>query len=351
MKDDGRQAAPLRGLDYGSMWQQLVPQYGESEAKAIIRMVLDMRFGLSLADIYVGRLAQLSASEGEELFAIMHRLTAGEPVQYVLGEAPFAQYIYKVRAGVLIPRPETEELVDWISPPDSRESLQGNLLDIGTGSGCIAITLAKRNPQARVTGWDLSPVALSVATENARRLGARVTFEQKDILREGEGVRDARCEVRGTRIDFSNCQNYSRTSHLVPRTSKKITSYLAPRTSHLEKDHLVPRPPAPWDLIVSNPPYICEQEKPAMHANVLDYEPAEALFVPDSDPLLFYRAIADFSMEWLKNEGKLYFEINPLYARELADLLAHRGYTSIETRCDAFGKERFIKATWKQPEK
>ncbi|MBQ9704768.1 MAG: peptide chain release factor N(5)-glutamine methyltransferase [Paludibacteraceae bacterium] len=292
---------------YRQLWQQLVPRYDESEAKAIVRMVLDMRFGLSMAAVYSGGVEQLSADRQSELARIMHRLTAGEPVQYVLGEAPFAQDIYKVRAGVLIPRPETEELVDWISPPDTPGCLQGTLLDMGTGSGCIAITLAKRNPQVRVTGWDLSPIALSVAAENARRLQADVTFERKDILKEG-------------------------------RSEDAKASLSLP-------------PSKGWDLIVSNPPYICEQEKSAMHANVLEHEPCEALFVPDSDPLLFYRAIADFSMEWLKNEGKLYFEINPLYARELTDLLTRRGYTSVETRCDAFGKERFIKATWKQPEK
>jgi release factor glutamine methyltransferase len=245
---------------------------------------------LSLADIYAGKVTELSPNDTIELEKMMGRLEAGEPVQYVLGQASFHGYIYKVCPGVLIPRPETAELVDWIAE-DRRPDL--SVLDIGTGTGCIAVTLALLLPQAKVTAWDISPVALQVAAENARKYDADVTVVKQDTL---QALADGR----------------------------------------------------QWDVIVSNPPYIAEQERAAMDRNVLDYEPSLALFVADDDPLLFYRAIARYAIKSLKNDGELFFEINPRYINELQSLLADIGFTAVEVRNDQYGKQRMIKASCKR---
>ena len=170
------------------------------------------------------------------------------------------------------------------------------ILDIGTGSGCIAITLALEMPEAKVTAWDISDDALRIASENASRFGAKVTFEHRDIL------------------------------------SISLTSHVSPLTPH-------------YDLIVSNPPYICHKEADGMAKNVLDYEPHQALFVPDDDPLLFYRAIAQYATKALKPQGSLFFEINPLYASSLSQLLSTMSCYDIQTLPDQFGKLRFLKAT------
>jgi release factor glutamine methyltransferase len=199
---------------------------------------------------------------------------------------------YHVEPGVLIPRPETEELVRWKPLPLPSPKGEGvNILDIGTGSGCIAITLAAMYPEAKVTAWDISEKALEVARKNAKHLAVNVNFEQVDIL--------------------ANSQQ------------PKANSY---------------------DIIVSNPPYICNKEREAMEQNVLDYEPHEALFVPDDDPLLFYRAIAEYGNKALKSDGWLYFEINPLYAEPLRELLSTMSYHDLEIKNDQYGKQRFIRA-------
>ena len=224
----------------------------------------------------------------------MLRLEKGEPVQYIIGVADFYGRQFQVAPGVLIPRPETSELCRWII--SCRQEAGGRILDIGTGSGCIAITLALDIPDAIVTAWDISDDALRIASENARRLGASVTFEHCNAL------------------------NIS------------LTSHLSPLTSH-------------YDLIVSNPPYICEKEKSAMECNVLDHEPHLALFVPDDDPLLFYRTIAQYAAEALTAQGSLFFEINPLYADDLAQMLRMMSYHGILIHQDQFGKPRFLKAT------
>ena len=372
-------------MTYNQLWKRLTAIYNEREAQAIVRTVLDALFGMSLTDICLGKVTQLSADDTTRLEKIMQRLEKSEPVQYVLGAEWFAGRLFDVAPGVLIPRPETEDLVKWtcdeakekekednskeergkeemevsekgeapkkeeqpLSTPlkEEKEGLRKgkdasqkeeqslssplkeeeeglrkgkdasqkeeqllssflknnkevsekgeeaphpSILDIGTGSGCIAITVALALPQARVTAWDISTDALAIAAGNAHRLGASVRFEHQDALS-------------------------------------------------------APDDEACWDVIVSNPPYICDRERADMSDNVLSYEPELALFVPDSDPLLFYRAIARYASKALKPGGRLLFETNTAYVHEVAQAMANEGFTAIEVRNDCFGKPRMVK--------
>ena len=283
-------------MDYEvALWHRLTDLYDPGEAKAIVRWVLDVRFGLSLADILCGKVTQLSADDQTELEKIMLRLEKGEPVQFVLGVADFFGRQFHVEPGVLIPRPETAELCQWIvEERRSKERRSNTILDIGTGSGCIAITLALEIPNAKVTAWDISDEALRIAAGNAAALGANVIFEHHDIL----------------------------DSSLFTLHSSLFS----------------------WDLIVSNPPYIYNKERQHMSRNVLDYEPHEALFAPDEDPALFYKCIARYAWQTLNPDGQLYFELNPLSARTVADYLQEIGFSKIEIRQDQFNKQRFLKA-------
>lgn len=373
-------------MTYNQLWKRLTAIYNEREAQAIVRTVLDALFGMSLTDICLGKVTQLSADDTTRLEKIMQRLEKSEPVQYVLGAEWFAGRLFDVAPGVLIPRPETEDLVKWAcdeakekednskeergkeekevskkrealkkeeqplsSPlkeekeglrkgedasqkeeqpssfplkeekeglrkgedaPQKEEQLLSSLLknnkevpkkgeeaphpsilDIGTGSGCIAITVALALPQARVTAWDISTDALAIAAGNAHRLGASVRFEHQDALN-------------------------------APDDEER------------------------WDVIVSNPPYICDRERADMSDNVLSYEPELALFVPDSDPLLFYRAIARYASKALKPGGRLLFETNTAYAHEVAQTMADEGFTAIKVRNDCFGKPRMVKGAF-----
>ena len=282
-------------MTYNELWHLLTPLYGDSEAKAIARLVYEVRFGLSFSDICLGKETQLSANSQEELKGIAERLLQEEPVQYILGQAAFCGRTFTVNKHVLIPRPETEELCSWIESQGER--LHGkttNILDIGTGSGCIAITLAAEMPKAKTTAWDISIDALKVAEENAKRNHVHVSFEQVDILH-------------------------------IPTDVLQQTAKI-------------------FDFIVSNPPYICNNERARMESNVLNYEPHIALFVPDDDALLFYRAIAQYGKTALKEGGWLYFEINPLYANILTEMLNKMTYHHIEIKEDQFGKQRMIRA-------
>lgn len=284
-------------MNYEKLWQRLTDIYETGEAKAIVRLALEVRFGLTMTDILCGKIEKFTSEEQKDLKHIIQRLETGEPVQYVLGEAEFGGRTFHVEPGVLIPRPETYELCQWIMD-DGRwkkeDERNASILDIGTGSGCIACTLAAEMPDTEVTAWDISDEALRIATENAKRTNVHVSFEKVDVLntpllyREGQGVG--------------------------------------------------------FDLIVSNPPYICNKEREAMEANVLEHEPHTALFVPDEDPLLFYRAIAQYGQSTLKDGGWLYFEINPLYAEPLCDMLSMMSYCHIEIKADQFGKQRMIRA-------
>ena len=266
-------------MSYEELWKPLTKLYDAREAKAIARLVMEDRFGLTMADVLCGK-----TGDDAVLRHIQQRLLQGEPVQYVLGVAEFGGRQFRVAPGVLIPRPETLELCQWVE-----EERGITILDIGTGSGCIACTLAAELPEAQVTAWDISETALAIAQENAKRTNVHVSFEQVDALN-------------------------------------------------------IPLTPDKWDIIISNPPYVCEQERAAMERHVLDYEPSLALFVPDDDPLLFYRAIADYARQSLTAGGSLFFEINPLYAEQLKSLLSAMSYHHIEVRDDLYGKPRMIKA-------
>lgn len=273
-------------MTYRELWRTLEPLYGNGEARAITDYVLDVCFGLSKADILCGAVEEMTAEKAAELNKIFGRLMEGEPVQYVLGRAEFCGRWFSVRPGVLIPRPETEELCAWITA-DSKASASPKVLDIGTGSGCIAITLQLDMPESNVTAWDISADALDVARENAQQLGANVSFVKQDALNA--------------------------------------------------------KPEGEWDVIVSNPPYICEKEKKDMAVNVLEHEPHTALFVPDADPLLFYRAITRLAVQTLSKGGRLYFEINPIYADDTCRMMQAEGMTAVELRSDMYGKQRMAK--------
>lgn len=273
-------------MTYRELWRTLEPLYGNGEARAVTDYMLDVCFGLSKADILCGAVEEMTAEKTVELNKIFNRLTKGEPVQYVLGRAEFCGRWFNVRPGVLIPRPETEELCAWITA-DSKASASPKVLDIGTGSGCIAITLQLDMPESKVTAWDISADALDVARENAQQLGANVNFVKLDALNA--------------------------------------------------------KPEGEWDVIVSNPPYICEKEKKDMAVNVLEHEPHTALFVPDADPLLFYRAITRLAVQTLSKGGRLYFEINPIYADDTCRMMRAEGMTAVELRSDMYGKQRMAK--------
>ena len=281
-------------MGYQELWHRLAKVYDEGEAKAIARMVYEVRYGMTLSDLLMGCDSEVPQ---EELEMLATRLERQEPVQYVLGEADFCGRRFDVDPSVLIPRPETEELCQWIIRSEKRKvtNNQYSILDIGTGSGCIAVTLAAEIPEAKVTAWDISTEALHVAEKNAKRTNVHVSFMKTDIL------------------------NVPLTSHPSLLTSK-------------------------YDLIVSNPPYICSCERKAMEQNVLDYEPETALFVPDDDPLLFYRTIARYGENTLKQGGWLYFEINPLYVSELCQMFCIMSYHDIEVKEDQFGKPRMMRA-------
>lgn len=300
-------------MTYNQLWKRLTVIYNEREGQAIVRTVLDALFGMSLTDICLGKVTQLSADDTTRLEKIMQRLEKSEPVQYVLGSEWFAGRLFDVAPGVLIPRPETEDLVKWACDEAKEKEKEDNskeergkeekevskkeevphpsILDIGTGSGCIAITVALALPQARVTAWDISTDALAIAAGNAHRLGASVRFEHQDALS-------------------------------APDDEER------------------------WDVIVSNPPYICDRERADMSDNVISYEPELALFVPDNDPLLFYHAIARYASKALKPGGRLLFETNTAYAHEVAQVMADEGFTAIEVRNDCFGKPRMVKGAF-----
>ena len=322
---------------YQQLWQSLTPLYDAGEAQAIVRTVLDVEFGMTLTDIICGKVNELSADEGRKLEEIIIRLQKGEPVQYVLGEADFAGRTFHVEPGVLIPRPETAELCQWIekdmieksivSSEDSPEDSSGNspqatddarrILDICTGSGCIAITLGLNIPNSEVTGWDISEDALRIAQGNVEMMKAgNVRIEHQDAL----------ALPKAAETDNEKMKGNDDKEVVKPKGEAKTPS--------TQK----------WDLIVSNPPYICEKEKADMEKNVLEHEPSLALFVPDEDPLKFYRAIAEYAASALKSGGALYFEINPIYEKETREMLLKLDFKDIETKEDAFGKKRMMRA-------
>lgn len=272
------------------------------------RMLLEDLFSLSFADILCGATEHLSDADTLRLQQSIDRLLDAEPLQYVTGTAFFCGHPFHVAPGVLIPRPETEWIVD--TAVNLVTSSAPRILDIGTGSGCIAtsISLALVDKHCYTEAWDISEDALRIAADNAERLGADVKFRRRDALRLEE--------------DFPAEENQSGAEVLIADNASS----------------------ASWDVIVSNPPYICNREAADMHANVLRHEPHLALFVPDTDPLLFYRAIASYAMRSLRKGGWLLFECNTLYAHDTAQMASDMGFATSVVEDDCFGKPRFVKA-------
>lgn len=297
-------------MTYHDICQRLTPLYGPQEAKAITRMLLEDLFCLSFADILCGATEHLSDADTLRLQQSVDRLLDSEPLQYVTGTAFFCGHPFHVAPGVLIPRPETEWIVDTaVNLVTSGSSPR--IIDIGTGSGCIAtsISIALVDKHSYTEAWDISEDALRIAADNAKRLGAEVEFRRRDALRLEEDI---------------------------------------PAEEKLEAEQggaeALRDSAEPWDIIVSNPPYICNCEAADMHANVLRHEPHLALFVPDTDPLLFYRAIARYAMRSLRKGGWLLFECNTLYAHDTARMALDMGFATSVVEDDCFGKPRFVKA-------
>lgn len=268
--------------------QALSSLYGPQEARSVAFYLLEGSYQLGRMEVMLGKpLPQFKPEQWQQQMA---RLLAHEPVQYVCGKAWFMGWPFAVAPGVLIPRPETEELVQWVAH-EQREKARPHLLDIGTGSGCIAIALAKLLPEAQVHALDVSAQALPQARQNAQALQADVEFFEIDVLE-------------------------------------------AQQWGHL---------PA-YDAIVSNPPYVTEAERNQMRPNVLAYEPHTALFVPDNSPLLFYEAIGRLALAKLRTGGALYFEINEQFGPQMLALLQGQGFVQAELRPDIHGKPRMVRA-------
>lgn len=270
-----------------SKWilSKLTPRYGDSEARSMSRIIMEDVLNYTPVQVIMNNDMAVPDFIPEKISRIVHRILANEPIQYVMGEARFCGLSLKVTPAVLIPRPETEELVDliikqWSTVPDI------NVLDLCTGSGCIAVALARGLRFPHMTAIDISADALSVAKENASGLKVKIDFRQADALN-------------------------------------------------------LPPDKGLFDIIVSNPPYIAEHERADMPANVIGHEPDIALFVPDSDPLEFYSAISRYAMDALTERGTLYFEINPLFTQDLEQMLRHTGFNNITIMADMYGKQRF----------
>lgn len=264
---------------------RLQPYYPAEEVAALSRVVCCDLLGQAPVDYYLGKDMVLSPKKEQELEDILLRLSRFEPLQYIEGRAVFLGREFQVAPGVLIPRPETEELVELMLkeiPSDAR------ILDVGTGSGCIAVSLAKELPHASVTAWDVSPEALCVARANACKLQAEVRFVECDVLT------------------------------YLPDTDER------------------------YDVIVSNPPYITESEKCDMEPNVLQWEPSLALFVPDDDPLRFYRRIAALGCTMLNEGGRLYFEINRSMGSGMEEMLREMDYVNVRVMKDLSQNDRFV---------
>ena len=264
---------------------ELKDLYSPDEISSLTRLILEKEFAIPFADILACKFNHLSDAEMQKLTEIVGKLKNSEPIQYILGETDFFGLAFYVNGSVLIPRPETEELVQWVL--ESAENKPIKILDIGTGSGCIAVTLAKKLPSAEVHAWDISEDALEVARRNAERNGVKVIFSKRDML-------------------------------LEPVSDEK------------------------FDIIVSNPPYVTEVEKTEMQENVLNFEPHLALFVPDDNALVFYEKIADFALTNLNKGGQLFFEINRAKGADIAHLLEEKGFKNIELRKDISGNERMV---------
>lgn len=275
---------------------ELEPLYDNNEAKTLFSIAAEKVLDISSGKLIMQKDLDISFIDTQKLLSILNDLQIGKPIQHILAEAHFYGLVFKVNENVLIPRAETEELVEWIISGCNRQlavnslalSEKLSILDIGTGSGCIPITLKKHLPNAKVSSLDISPEAIAIAKQNASQIGVEINFIAADIL------------------TFQSEEKF--------------------------------------DIIVSNPPYIRDLEKADMHENVLLHEPHLALFVSDENPLLFYKAIADFSRLNLNATGQLYFEINEYLGKETIEMLADKGFIDIELKQDMQGKDRMVRA-------
>lgn len=263
--------------------------YPDNEISGLIRIIVEYITKSSMPALLSDKNTKITSEENLKIDKIVERLQRFEPIQYIIGKTEFYGLPFIVNQDVLIPRPETEELVELIL--NENKGNKSQILDIGTGSGCIAISLQKHLPEANITGWDISDKALSIAEINNKNNGVDVIFKQVDIL-----------------SDYPNNQHF--------------------------------------DIIVSNPPYVLDSEKIDMHSNVLDYEPHTALFVPDHSPLLFYNKIADVATQLLGNGGKLYFEINRAKGQETIKMLEGKNFSNIRLIKDISGNDRIIRAEY-----
>lgn len=262
--------------------------YPDTEIQSFFNLLSEQILNMKRIDVSQNLYSVVSGKKYDKFLKAIVGLKKHKPIQYILGDTEFYGLVFKVSPSVLIPRPETEELVDWIIK-DSKEKQNISILDIGTGSGCIAVTLAKKLPNAKLFALDVSAEALKLATINAETNEVEVEFIEADILD----------------WDFGDLK---------------------------------------FDIIVSNPPYVRELEKEAMSANVLNHEPHLALFVKDDDALLFYRTITDVANKILKPKGQLFFEINENLGEDTKQLLVDAGYENIELKQDVFDKNRMLKA-------
>ncbi|WP_153796642.1 peptide chain release factor N(5)-glutamine methyltransferase [Foetidibacter luteolus] len=275
---------------YQQLLSALFDLYDDREAANIANLVIEHVTGQRKIDRLMNKLLPLSGQQQQDIETHLQQLVRHVPLQYVLGEAWFAGLKLFVNPHVLIPRPETEELVEWIVQSAGKKVAPA-ILDIGTGSGCIALALKKKLPLAKVHGADVSAGALEVAAENAALNKLEISLQLLDVLDE-----NAWCSLPN------------------------------------------------FNIIVSNPPYITHAEANDMEAHVLEHEPHTALFVPDNTPLLFYTKIADFGLAHLAQKGMLFFEINEAFGNETVHLLRDKGYTDVELRKDLQGKNRMVKA-------
>lgn len=267
--------------------QELKDTYNEHEIKSLCSLIFCKMLHYTNIEIHLKKHEFLAKSFIDKFREIVAELKTDKPIQYILGEMEFAGLDFQLNNDTLIPRPETEELVMWMTESGLEAGME--VLDIGTGSGCIIVSLGKLVKGLQLHGVDISPEAVRQASDNARRNGVEVEFEVRDIL-----------HYEGWKWPC-------------------------------------------FDVIVSNPPYVRESEKALMHDRVLNYEPSRALFVSDDDPLLFYRKIAGFGLRYLKQEGLLFFEINEAFGKETVDLLRDMGYREVELRRDINERERMVK--------
>ena len=358
-------------MTYSEIWHRIATSYDDGEARAIARILIEELFGLSYADIVCGATEQLSADDTLRLDTAVRRIEQGEPLQHVLGYADFCGNRFSVNGSVLIPRPETEWLVDegaklmdgCIASDETQHKAPHSpkrILDIGTGSGCIAISLKLRLGDAYVEAWDISEEALRTAQDNADALKAEVVFRKRDALRaegefrkkdalkaEEEGYSEEECLQGGALVSSAPTEQAidSINSNEGAIVSSAPTEQAMDSINSNEANILA----APWDLIVSNPPYICDSERSAMDDNVLLHEPHTALFVPDDDPLRFYRAIARYALLTLNTGGNLLFECNTRYAEATGAMLHDMGFEEVTVSDDCFNLPRFVRGRKNSP--